>query len=249
MRSRQNPEMSGSTLSGDPAQENASEPSSTDGATSKLADGQDNAVDAAEKGLGNTAVDGPDAPEKPNGLQRTVTAQDWTGPDDPENPRNWPRWQRVYHTTVPALFCFAVTFGTSVYTPGYPAVAKEFNVSSTAALLPLSLYTLGLAFGPILAAPISETLGRRIVYLISALVSALFTLGAGFSHNFAALLITRFFAGFFGSPVLAVGGGTNVDIWAPVDLAASTAVFLFAPFLGPAIGPAVGGFAAQYKVS
>lgn len=22
-------------------------------------------------------------------LQRTVTAQDWTGPDDPENPLNW----------------------------------------------------------------------------------------------------------------------------------------------------------------
>ena len=31
-------------------------------------------------------------------VHRTVTAQDWTGPDDPENPHNWPMWQRVYHT-------------------------------------------------------------------------------------------------------------------------------------------------------
>ena len=247
MRSIQNQEMSEPALSRDSAQENALEPSSRDGAISKLGDGQENAVDDAEKGLGNTVADGPEAPEKPNTLQRTVTAQDWTGPDDPENPRNWPMWQRVYHTTVPALFCFAVTFGTSVYTPGYPDVVRKFNVSSTAAVLPLSLYTLGLAFGPVLAAPISETLGRRVVYLVSLLVSALFTLGAGFSKTFAALLITRFFAGFFGSPVLAVGGGTNVDIWAPVDLAAATAVFMLAPFLGPAIGPAVGGFAAQYK--
>lgn len=39
---------------------------------------------------------------------RTVTAQDWTGPDDPENPHNWPMTQRIYHTIIPALFAFAM---------------------------------------------------------------------------------------------------------------------------------------------
>lgn len=82
-------------------------------------------------------------------LSKNVTAQDWTGPDDPENPLNWPIWQRVYHTTVPALFGFTVTFGSSVYTPGYPEVIEQFKVSSTVAILPLSLYVLGLAFGPV----------------------------------------------------------------------------------------------------
>ena len=240
--------MSKPTSSGDSAQEYAAKASNRDGATSTLEEGQSNEVDVAEKGLGTTTLaDVPGIPDRATALQRTVTAQDWTGPDDPENPHNWPMWQRVYHTTVPALFCLAVTFGTSVYTPGYPDVEKKFNVSSTVALLPLSLYTLGLAFGPVLAAPISETLGRRIVYLVSSLLAALFTLGAGLSNTFAALVITRFFAGFFGSPVLAVGGGSTVDIWAPVDRAAATTIFLLAPFLGPAIGPAVGGFAAQYK--
>ena len=119
-------------------------------------------------------------------------------------------WQRVYHTTVPGLFGFAVTLGSSIYTPGYPDVAKRFNVSPTVALLPLSLYVLGLAFGPVLAAPISETLGRRVVYLVSSPIAALFTLGAGFSNTFAALATTRFFAGFFGSPVLAVGAVNKI---------------------------------------
>ena len=142
-------------------------------------------------------------------LQRTATAQDWTGPDDPGNPINWPLWQKVYHTTIPGLFGFAVTFGSSVYTPGYPEVMKKYNVSSTTALLGLSLYVLGLAFGPILAAPISETFGRRVVYRVSLPLAAVFTLGAGFSNNLGSLLSTRFFAGFFGSPVLAVGGGSK----------------------------------------
>ena len=215
--------------------------------TSVVAGEQDNAIDVAEKAMGTTVGDQPEIPYKGDVLQRTVTAQDWMGPDDPENPRNWPLWQRIYHTAIPGLFGFAVNFGSSVYTPGYPDVEKRFNVSSTVALLPLSLYVLGLAFGPVLAAPISETRGRRIVYLVSSPIAALFTLGAGFSRTFASLAITRFFAGFFASPVLAVGAGTIVDIWAPVHRAAAGATFLLAPFLGPAIGPAVGGFAAQYK--
>lgn len=40
--------------------------------------------------------------------QRVVTAQDWIGPDDPENPLNWPTLKKVYHTIPPALFGFVV---------------------------------------------------------------------------------------------------------------------------------------------
>ena len=93
-----------------------------------------------------------------------TTAQDWTGPDDPENPMNWPLAQRIYHTTIPALFNFIVTFSSGVYAPDVDAIAKRFDVSATVSLLGLSLYVLGLGFGPILAAPLSETFGRRVVY-------------------------------------------------------------------------------------
>jgi len=41
-------------------------------------------------------------------VQKTVTAQDWTGPDDPENPMNWPIWKKVYHVAIPALQCFTM---------------------------------------------------------------------------------------------------------------------------------------------
>ena len=180
-------------------------------------------------------------------IQRTVTAQDWMGPDDPENPMNWALWKKVYHTTIPALMGFAITFGSSVYTPGIPQIMEELHVSSTVAILGLSLYVLALGFGPVLAAPLSETFGRRIVYLTTLPIAALFTLGAGFAHDPAALLVCRFFAGFFGSPVLGVGAGSNADLWHPIHRAVATSMFLLAPFAGPALGPTVGGFAAQYR--
>lgn len=128
------------------------------------------------------------------------------------------------------------TFGSSIFTPGYPDVAEHFGVSGTAALLGLSLFTLAIGVGPVIAAPISETLGRRPVYWISGPIFMLFTLGAGYSQTFAQLLVCRFFAGMFGSPVLAVGSGTNADIWPIEKRAVSIAIFLMAPFLGPALG-------------
>ena len=84
-----------------------------------------------------------------------------------------------------------------VYTPSYPDVMDQFGVSSAVAVLGLSLYVLGLAFGLVLAAPISETQGRRAVYLISIPIAALFTLGAGLSRNMTSLVTCRFFASFF----------------------------------------------------
>jgi len=39
---------------------------------------------------------------------RVATAQDWTGPDDPENPRNWPKWKQYWHSIPPGLFAFSV---------------------------------------------------------------------------------------------------------------------------------------------
>ncbi|PWW76715.1 MFS general substrate transporter [Tuber magnatum] len=168
----------------------------------------------------------------------------WDGPNDPENPQDWPLFKRCYHTLVPALFNFPVTLGTSIYTPGVPRIIAHFHVSRTAAFLPLSLYSLGLAFGPVLGAPISETHGRKAVYLGTFPRSLLFSVGAALSQNFDTLLACRFFAGAFGSPTLALGAGTLADVWDLQEGVASmvSAVVILAQFTGPLIGPLVGGY-------
>lgn len=111
-----------------------------------------------------------------------------------------------------------------------------FHISRTAALVGLTVYTLGLGFGPIISAPLSENHGRKIVYLVSAPIFMIFTLGAGLSNSLAALLVCRFFAGLTGSPALAVGAGTNADLFPPRQRAVVTSCFLMAPFAGPSLG-------------
>lgn len=113
---------------------------------------------------------------------------------------------------------------------------EEFNISSTVAILPLTFYTLALGFGPVLGGPLSETVGRYPVYLCTVPLGALFTLGAGFVHNFAGLCFLRFMAGFCWGPVLAVATGSLSETFRPKSRGAASAVFILMPFLGPGLG-------------
>lgn len=128
------------------------------------------------------------------------------------------------------------TFASSIYTPAFSEIKADFHVGSTVAILPLSLYVLALGGGPLLAAPISETYGRHIVYLFSAPLGALFTMGAGLSQNIASLCILRFFAGLMFSPALAIGAGTIADVNKPEHRATPTSFYILMPFLGPSLG-------------
>jgi MFS family permease len=191
-------------------------------------------------------LDSPSVNATTPGLEKVYTsAKDWDGPDDKGNPRNWPIWKRAYHSGVTALLSFVVTYGTSAYSPGISKVAEDLNVSEEVAVLGLSLYVLGLAFGPVVAGGMSETFGRKAVYIWCTPIALLFTLGAGLSKNITSLLITRFFAGVTGSGPLAVGSGTTADVWEPIDWAAAASLWILAPFLGPALGPATAGYPIQ----
>lgn len=40
--------------------------------------------------------------------QQVSPTDDWTGPDDPDCPYNWPMWKRIYMTSIPAFLCINV---------------------------------------------------------------------------------------------------------------------------------------------
>jgi MFS family permease len=137
--------------------------------------------------------------------------------------------------------------GVSSFSPAIGDVANNFHVSNVAATLPLTLYVLGQALGPCIAAPLSETYGRKGVFLITSPIGILFTLGSGFSQNYGSLCTLRFLAGFFSSPSLSVGGGIIVDIFKPIDRSPAIALWVGSGLLGTGLGPMLAGFAVQNR--
>lgn len=113
---------------------------------------------------------------------------------------------------------------------------QEFHVSSTAAILTVTLYVFALGFGPVLGGPLSETIGRYPVYLGSIILGSAFTIGAGFSRNFGELLFFRFMSGFSWSSSLAVAPGSLSEVFLPKARGPVSAIFILMPFLGPGLG-------------
>jgi MFS family permease len=135
------------------------------------------------------------------------------------------------------------TLASSITVPAGPLIQQAFSVSREAAVLPLTLYTLGLAIGPLFIAPLSETLGRRPIYIGTLTTFLAFIAGSGAANNFVTLLVCRFLAGFAGSAGLAMGAGTVADVWALEKSGGSAALFfILGPFLGPTLGPLAGAY-------
>lgn len=174
--------------------------------------------------------------DKPSSSLEIQQAIDWLGDEDPDNPRNFSLVRRLCSTIAVTFLAFVSTFAASIYSPGYEDVAKEFQVSDEIAILPMSLYTLGLAFGPLAGSPLSETFGRKVVFLVTTPIFALFILGSGFSHNAMSLNICRFFAGVFASPAISNASATIVDFTAARYRAVSLAFYYSIPFFGAVLG-------------
>lgn len=128
------------------------------------------------------------------------------------------------------------SLASSIYTSGAENVSEHFGVSHTVSLLGLSLFLWGLGLGAIVAAPVSEYYGRRIVYLTTVPIFGLFILASGLAQNFTTLAVCRFFSGLFGSAVVSVGGGTNADIWQPALAGFVYPFYFVSPFFGAALG-------------
>ncbi|KAJ5746582.1 hypothetical protein N7520_011764 [Penicillium odoratum] len=188
------------------------------------------------------------SPDLEGGEQKDVSTQsEWKWEDDPENPYNWPANLKFRQALMISSAAFTTSLGTSILTPAHSQFMEQFNVGSTLAILPLSLYVFALALGPVVGGPLSETIGRYPVYVGAMVFGSLFTLGVGFSNNIAAVCITRFFAGLCFGPILAIAAGTINETWRPAERAVPSITFVLTPFLGPGIAPVIGSFVVTRK--
>ncbi|TEY61052.1 hypothetical protein BOTCAL_0175g00030 [Botryotinia calthae] len=183
---------------------------------------------------------------------KNVQIIDWVqmeGVLDSENPQNWSSGKKFFVTFLICLLTFSVYIGSAIYSAGIMDVMQQFGVSQVAATAGLTLFVAGYGLGPMIWSPMSEIpqVGRNPVYIGTLLVFVVFQFGVIYAKNFAMMLIFRFLTGFFGSPVLATGGASLADMYAPKKRAYAIGIWGMAAVSGPVLGPLVGGFAAESK--
>lgn len=172
----------------------------------------------------------------------------WEGENDPENPYNWPNWQKYTNAGLISLVTFVTPLASSIFAPGVPDLMVDFKSSNTElAAFVVSVYVLGFAVGPLVLAPLSEMYGRVPVYHVCNVCFVAFTVACAVAPSLEALIVFRFFAGSFGSAPLTNGGGSMADIFSQEKRGVVMAAFSTGPLLGPIIGPVAGGFLTDAK--
>ncbi|KAL4804548.1 bicyclomycin resistance protein [Aspergillus unguis] len=161
---------------------------------------------------------------------------------DPRNPLQFSMARKVAATLATAFATFVISLTSSAYSGSMQKVIDEFDVGREVATLGLSLFVLGFALGPLLWAPLSETIGRQVPFLLSFLILAAFSAGCAGAQNIQTLLILRFFGGVSGSAPLTNAGGVISDMFAARQRGLAMLLFASTPYIGPALGPLVGGF-------
>ncbi|KAF2647648.1 MFS general substrate transporter [Lophiostoma macrostomum CBS 122681] len=164
---------------------------------------------------------------------------------DPENPRAWPRWRKLANVGVIASMAILSPLASSMFTPGIAQIADDLNTTPTTVIGTTTGFVVMLGLGPLILAPLSETFGRRKLYLICFACFTLLQIPTALAPNIAFLITVRSISGFFGSIGIANGGGTISDMFIPSERAGVFGWYLLGPLLGPTLGPLFGGIIVQ----
>ncbi|KAL9096972.1 MAG: hypothetical protein Q9165_000936 [Trypethelium subeluteriae] len=147
------------------------------------------------------------------------------GKEDSGNPKAWPRSKKLANIAVIAMMAILSPLASSMFTPGINQIADDLGTSMNVVIGATTGFTVMLGFGPLVLAPLSETFGRRRLYMVCFTIFTLLQIPTALSPNVETLIAMRTLAGAFGSVGIANGGGTISDI--------------------PTIGPLFGGLIVQ----
>lgn len=132
------------------------------------------------------------------------------------------------------------TAGLSLYVLGY-SFGKPASSLKTFLPLLLTSHSLLRPAGPMLLAPLQElpSYGRNPIYMSTLLIYVAFVIASAVARNIETILVARFFAGFFGSPVLATGAASIADVFGnnPLMVPAAVGLYAIGAVLGVSLDP------------
>lgn len=134
--------------------------------------------------------------------------------NDPNDPLNWPAWRKHMFTVSIGIGCGVVGAIGPLLGPAMVPLAEEFGV-------PLQRFTLGftgsllisLAFGNLFCNSLAMVVGKRPVYLITAVGLLVTTIWSAVAKDFISLAVSRGIQGFCMSPMEALVPASISDVW------------------------------------
>ncbi|KAL6714782.1 hypothetical protein ACLMJK_007042 [Lecanora helva] len=171
---------------------------------------------------------------------------DWK-PDEKKHPRYWSFSKKTYNAFLLCFFEFWMTAISSSGTAASQTGRMEYELSRTVGYLVFtSLYLLGQASGSIFCSPISETFGRRTLYIASLAVYCIFCAIVAAVPSSIAVGFGRFITGFASAIPATVAFGSFDDLYDPGTRIWVVYIYTFMGNMGLVLGPIFSAYVSEY---
>ncbi|KDN67712.1 putative major facilitator superfamily transporter [Colletotrichum sublineola] len=134
----------------------------------------------------------------------------------------------------------------NIYFPALDTISQDLKVSHEMVALTITSYLTIQGISPLIWGAISDTLGRRPIYMASFAVYIIANIGLSISPNFTVLLLFRGLQAAGSASTVSIGNGVIQDISPPVERGAFVSFYQAIRNFGIAIGPVLGGLLANY---
>lgn len=144
------------------------------------------------------------------------------------------------------LVPFLIGLGVDLYVPSLPIIADYFHTKAALVQLTVSLYLLGYGVGQVILGVLSDSLGRKKIFLLSAFSFTGISFLCIWSPNIVILEIGRLLQGIAIAGLAVVSRAILVDLFSGEELAKASNYFTLSWSLGPIIAPFIGGNLEHY---
>ncbi|KAF4125486.1 putative arabinose efflux permease, MFS family [Geosmithia morbida] len=168
---------------------------------------------------------------------------DFSPDGDVDNPREWPAAFKWTLTVVLTILAFSVTFNCMSLIPVAGRIVTDLaggKENKNAAVLLVTIWELGEAAGPLLIAPLSETIGRWPVMVVANGLFVLFTVFSASAPSVPLFILSRALMGLVVSSNV-LSPAVIGDVFDPERRGSPMSLVMVAPIVGSALGPALGG--------
>ncbi|KEF58874.1 uncharacterized protein A1O9_03717 [Exophiala aquamarina CBS 119918] len=159
----------------------------------------------------------------------------------------------VFSTGEKRLIVFLVSLGgvfsaftAFVYFPALPSIADTISVSMELMNITVTAYLVVQGVIPAILDEISDTQGRRIVYLAVFTIYCVASIGLAYQNSYGALLVLRMIQSAGASGTVALAYGVIADIAPPHERGGYVGTAHVGWYAAPSLGPVIGGILAEY---